>query len=117
MTKILHALGSKEGTKRIQNFPKRRHRRSSKLKSLTDEKSNLRRSSTAVKNAQDECNFELAFAVLPPRDLKLISDTAMKKLVANTIALIGVCESKYALTGDQGDSDGDEEKDKGKRQY
>jgi uncharacterized membrane protein YgaE (UPF0421/DUF939 family) len=85
-----------------------------KLKSLTDEKSSLRKKLDSCKDAQDECNFELAFAVLPPRDLKLISDTAMKKLVANTIALIGVCESKYALTGEQDDSNADEEKDKGK---
>lgn len=76
-----------------------------KLKSLTDKKSSLREKLDNCKAAQDECNFELAYAVLPPRDLKLISDTTMKKLVANTIALIGVCESKYALTGDQDDSE------------
>jgi uncharacterized membrane protein YgaE (UPF0421/DUF939 family) len=85
-----------------------------KLKSLTDEKSSLRKKLDSCKDAQDECNFELAFAVLPPRDLKPISTTAMKKLVANTIALIGVCESKYALTGDQEELETDEGKEKGK---
>ncbi|OBT85499.1 hypothetical protein VE02_07339 [Pseudogymnoascus sp. 03VT05] len=70
------------------------------LKSLTDQKAKLRAKLESCKSAQQECMFELAFAVLPPRDLKPISDTSMKKLVANTISLIGACESKYALLGD-----------------
>ncbi|TVY68909.1 putative membrane protein, partial [Lachnellula suecica] len=74
-----------------------------KLKALTDEKAKLRAKLASCKAAQQECNFELAWAVLPPRDLKAISDTHMKKLVANTIALIGACESKYALMGDDDD--------------
>jgi hypothetical protein len=114
LTKTLARIGLKRGDKKDTKLPKAKAPKVIKLKSLTDEKSNLRKKLNSCKDAQDECNFELAFAVLPPRDLKLISDTAMKKLVANTIALIGVCESKYALTGDQGDSDGDEKKDKGK---
>lgn len=73
------------------------------LKSLTDQKAKLRAKLGSCKAAQQECMFELAFAVLPPRDLKPISDTAMKKLVANTISLIGACESKYALLGDRDD--------------
>ncbi|KAH8659222.1 hypothetical protein BGZ60DRAFT_382357 [Tricladium varicosporioides] len=72
-----------------------------KLKSLTDKKAKLRAKLAGCKAAQQECQFELAFAVLPPRDLKPISITAMSKLVANTIALIGACESKYALMGDE----------------
>ncbi|KAH6673851.1 hypothetical protein B0J14DRAFT_480965 [Halenospora varia] len=74
-----------------------------KLKSLTDKKAKLRSKLAGCKAAQQECQFELAFAVLPPRDLKPISVTAMSKLVANTIALIGACESKYALLGDERD--------------
>ncbi len=74
-----------------------------KLKTLTDSKAKLRTKLASCKAAQTECNFELAWAVLPPRDLKPISDTSMKKLVANTIALIGACESKYALMGDEND--------------
>ncbi|KAE9363848.1 hypothetical protein N431DRAFT_432020 [Stipitochalara longipes BDJ] len=77
-----------------------------KLKSLTDQKAKLRKQLASCKAAQQECNFELAWAVLPPRDVKPISDTHMKKLVANTIALIGACESKYALMGDENDKDG-----------
>jgi len=75
-----------------------------KLKSLTDQKSKLRTKLGSCKAAQQECMFEFAFAALPPRDLKPISHTAMKKLVANTIALISACESKYALLGDREDS-------------
>jgi hypothetical protein len=82
-----------------------------KLKSLTDQKAKLRAKLDSCKAAQDECNFELAWAVLPPRDMKPISDTHMKKLVANTIALIGACESKYALMGDDDDKTEAEGKD------
>lgn len=76
-----------------------------KLKSLTDAKPKLRAKLAGCKAAQQECNFELAWAVLPPRDLKVISDHNMNKLVANTIALIGACESKYALMGDDNDKE------------
>lgn len=74
-----------------------------KLKSLTDKKAKLRAKLAGCKAAQQECNFELAWAVLPPKDVKHISDIEMKRLVANTIALIGACESKYALMGDEND--------------
>jgi hypothetical protein len=82
-----------------------------KLKSLTDQKAKLRTKLASCKAAQQECNFELAWAVLPPRDVKPISDTHMKKLVANTIALIGACESKYALMGDESDKRNEEAKE------
>jgi hypothetical protein len=82
-----------------------------KLKSLTDSKAKLRAKLASCKAAQQECNFELAWAVLPPRDLKPISDTQMKLLVANTIALIGACESKYALMGDADDKKEAQSKD------
>ena len=85
------------------------------LKSLTDSKSQLRAKLASCKAAQQECNFELAWAVLPPRDLKPISDTHMKLLVANTIALIVACESKYALLGDGDDGKHYENKNKCQR--
>ncbi|KAI9742762.1 MAG: hypothetical protein M1818_003491 [Claussenomyces sp. TS43310] len=78
-----------------------------KLKTLTNAKAKLRTKLASCKAAQTECNFELAFSVLPPRDLKPISDTHMKKLVANAIALIGACESKFALMGDDEDGHGE----------
>ncbi|CAD6443609.1 3276d83e-2de8-4598-b906-522247e0224f [Sclerotinia trifoliorum] len=85
-----------------------------KLKSLTDKKATLRAKLAGCKAAQQECNFELAWAVLPPRDVKPISDIEMKKLVANTIALIGACESKYALMGDENDKNESKNKDRTK---
>ncbi|KAG9229175.1 hypothetical protein BJ875DRAFT_387903 [Amylocarpus encephaloides] len=75
------------------------------LKSLTERKAKLREKLSGCKAAQQECNFELTFAVLPPEALKEISVTAMTKLVANAIALIGACESKYALMGDETEKD------------
>lgn len=69
------------------------------LSELIAAKGMLRKKSANCKAAQRECNFEIAFSVLPPRKLKSISSTAMKKLVANTVAIIGACESKYALMG------------------
>ena len=74
-----------------------------KLETLSGLKSKLRTKLAGCKAAQQECNFELAWGVLPPHDLKPISVTAMRNLVANVIALIGNCESKYALMGDRDD--------------
>ena len=66
---------------------------------LTNIKPKIRKKLSDCKAAQQECNFELAVSVLPPRSMKPISVQAMKRLVANTIAVIGSCESKYALLG------------------
>ena len=71
---------------------------------LTAAKAKIRNKLNDCKEAQQECNFELAVAVLPPRDLKPISGSAMKRLVANTIAVIGACESKFALVGEKGNT-------------
>lgn len=70
------------------------------LGDLTTAKGKLRKKVESCKEAQRECNFEIAYSVLPPQKLKLISSQAMKKLVTNTVAIVGACESKYALVGD-----------------
>lgn len=70
------------------------------LSRLTADKSDLRAGLVNCKAAQRECNFEVAFSVLPPQNMKSISSQAMKRLVANVIAVIGACESKHAFTGD-----------------
>lgn len=67
-----------------------------KLVALTSSKASLRSSLASCKLAQEECNFELAWSVLEPQALKPISCKSMKDLVANVIALIGACESKFA---------------------
>ena len=70
------------------------------LRDLTASKVRIRKKLADCKAAQRECNFELAISVLPPQDMKLVSVTAMKKMVANTIAVISACESKFALLGE-----------------
>lgn len=73
------------------------------LTDLTNGKAKIRKKLSDCKAAQQECNFELAVSVLPPRNMKPISVQAMKKLVANTIAVISACESKFALLGSDKD--------------
>ncbi|KAI1386559.1 uncharacterized protein F4822DRAFT_319978 [Hypoxylon trugodes] len=98
-----------------------------KLITLTEKKTKLRAQLDSCKNAQSECNFELVFAVLPPRSLKPVSISLMSRLVQIVICLINACESKYALAGhiygeedqetpegtapDNDDSDSDSESD------
>lgn len=69
------------------------------LKALTGSKAQIRKKLGDCKAAQQECNFEIAVSVLPPRYLKSLSVQAMKKYVASTIAVISACESKFALLG------------------
>lgn len=81
------------------------------LSDLTAAKTKLRSKLASCRAVLRESNFELAWSVLPPRDMKPISDKLMRQLVANTIALTGACESKYALLGDisaEVKSEGDE---------
>lgn len=70
---------------------------------LTSAKGALRKKLSDCKAAQSECDFELAYAVLPPRELKSISGRSMTKLLANVVAVISTCESKFALIGDFSD--------------
>ncbi|KAL8999402.1 MAG: hypothetical protein Q9169_001716 [Polycauliona sp. 2 TL-2023] len=76
------------------------------LQNLVGAKASLRSKLSICKAAQTECAFEIAFAVLPPRSLKPISNTSMKKLVANVVAVIGACESKFALLGEDAEPGG-----------
>ncbi|KAL8980919.1 MAG: hypothetical protein Q9205_004141 [Flavoplaca limonia] len=76
------------------------------LQDLVGAKTRLRSKLSMCKATQNECVFEVAFAVLPPRELKPISNTSMKKLVANVVAVIGACESKFALLGEGPGPDG-----------
>ncbi|CAZ83125.1 unnamed protein product [Tuber melanosporum] len=72
------------------------------LSDLTEAKAELRKKVAECKGALTECSFELAFSVLAPWELKPIASKGVKKLVANTLSLVGACESKYALLGDGG---------------
>lgn len=98
---VLHRLRSPfatqvsvQGEKNLEEKPK------PTMTDLTAAKARIRKKMQDCKATQQECNFEIAVAVLPPRDIKPISVRAMKRLVANTIAVIGACESKFALGGE-----------------
>ncbi|MCJ1380942.1 hypothetical protein MMC17_004051 [Xylographa soralifera] len=67
---------------------------------ITSAKSRLRSKLAICQAAQNESQFELAVSVLPPRAMGPISKRLMKTLVTNVIAVIGACESRYALLGD-----------------
>jgi hypothetical protein len=71
------------------------------IEEVTASKATIRANLATCKAVQSECNFELAFSVLRPGQLKMISDTLMSKLTMNTIAIISACESKFALLGDK----------------
>ncbi|KAL9019386.1 MAG: hypothetical protein Q9185_003372 [Variospora sp. 1 TL-2023] len=70
------------------------------LQKLVGAKQGLRSNLARCKKAQSESNFEIAFAVLPPRELKPISSKMMRRLIANAVAVIGACESKFLLLGE-----------------
>ena len=70
------------------------------LSDLTVAKAKLRSKLASCQTLQNECQYEVAFAVLPPRYLRIVSKEAMKKLVTNAVAIIGACESRYALLGE-----------------
>ena len=78
--------------------------RVARLAVLTANKAKLRSALSGCKSAYDECSFELTWSVLPPRKLKPISNTAMRSLARNVITLIGACESKFALIGEEEES-------------
>ena len=70
------------------------------LSDMTGAKTRLRSKVSSCKAAQSECQYELAFSVLPPGYMAPVNKQAMSKLLANTIAVIGACESRFALLGD-----------------
>lgn len=82
------------------------------LRELTASKADLRRQVAGCKGALTECSFELAFSVLAPWELRPIASRGIKRLVANTVSLVGACESEYALLGrEQGPDTEKKEKD------
>lgn len=84
-----------------------------KLRELTAAKSELRKKVAGCKAALTECSFELAFSVLAPWELRPVASKGITKLVANTVSLVGACESGYALLG-RPEKDIAKEKDAGK---
>ncbi|KAI9797720.1 MAG: hypothetical protein M1825_005712 [Sarcosagium campestre] len=75
---------------------------------LSTVKARLRKDLSTCQTVQRECSFELSWSYLSPKEMKPISSTAMKKIVANIIALIGACESRFALLDEVRPSQGEE---------
>lgn len=71
-----------------------------KIEDVTASKALVRANLANCKAVQSECNFELAFSVLEPGQLRPITDTLMTKLTMNVIAMASACESKFALIGE-----------------
>lgn len=77
------------------------------IKDVAAAKSKIRSKLTACKAAQRECNFEIFVGAMPPFELKPISSRMMRRLVASTMSIIGACESKFALMGEEHKPDQD----------
>lgn len=75
------------------------------LASLTESKTSLRAVLQRCKSGQSEANMEVSVGALPPNSLKPISTNTMRGLIHNTITLIGSCENKFVLIGDESGSD------------
>lgn len=75
-------------------------RSTSRLRDITNKKGSLRSKLSATRNAQNETQFEIAYSYLPPRLLSPIAKKGMKRLVTHVIAVIGTCESLFALLGE-----------------
>lgn len=76
------------------------------LAQLTAQKSRLRAKLARCKAAQDEINFEVSISSLPPIALKPVSTQLMASLARNIIILVGACENKFIVLGnDDGDDD------------
>jgi len=81
------------------------------LADLSGRKGELRARSQRCNSAQDECSFELAFSVLPPRSLKPVTGVALGGLVQNAVSLINACEGKYTVMGEQAETEAVETSD------
>lgn len=93
-----------KGPKRDNSEGGEQERQVYKMSSVSASKAAVRAKVNACKAAQRECNFELSYSTLPPRDLKVVTQL-MAKISGNVAAIIGACESKFALVGDDSESE------------
>ena len=70
-----------------------------RLAELTASRSALRAKVAECESVYRDCAFDISYSCLAPKELKPIAGKGMSKLVMNVMALIGACESKYALMG------------------
>ncbi|KAJ6444528.1 malate transporter, aliminium toerance [Purpureocillium lavendulum] len=76
------------------------------LAQLTAQKSKLRAQLSRCKAAQNEVNFEISISALPPISMKRVSTQLMTSAVQNIIILIGACENKFIVLGNDEEVDG-----------
>lgn len=69
-----------------------------RLAELTGSKPSLRAKVAECKNVYRDCAFDISYSCLAPKELKPITN-GISRLVMNVMALIGACESKFALMG------------------
>ncbi|KAF8455255.1 hypothetical protein BDZ91DRAFT_538947 [Kalaharituber pfeilii] len=70
-----------------------------RLAEVTASKSALRAKVNECKNTYRDCAFDISYSCLAPKELKPIAGKGLGRLVMNVMALVGACESKYALMG------------------
>ncbi|GJN66851.1 hypothetical protein PLICBS_000873 [Purpureocillium lilacinum] len=75
------------------------------LAQLTAQKAKLRAQLSRCKAAQNEVNFEISISALPPISMKPISTQLMTSAVQNIIILIGACENKFIVLGNEEDAE------------
>ncbi|KAL3955693.1 hypothetical protein ACCO45_011256 [Purpureocillium lilacinum] len=68
-------------------------------------KAKLRAQLSRCKAAQNEVNFEISISALPPISMKPISTQLMTSAVQNIIILIGACENKFIVLGNEEDAE------------
>ena len=83
------------------------------LADLTASKPTLRGKVANCKSVYRECAWDVSYSCLAPRDLKPITGKGLNRLMRNVVALVGACESKYALLGN---SKGGEEEESAEKQ-
>ncbi|TWU76544.1 hypothetical protein ED733_007788 [Metarhizium rileyi] len=88
---------TRKGLTTVLNVPVHR----TTMSFLTGQKSKMRIQLSRCKAAQDEVNFEISMSSLPPIAMKPISVRYMASLVQNIVTLIGACENKFVLVGNE----------------
>ncbi|KAK6503651.1 hypothetical protein TWF481_008656 [Arthrobotrys musiformis] len=87
------------------------------LKKLLSAKAKLRKAVASSKATLKETLFEIGYSCLPPARLHPISSKGLDALVTSTLTLIGACETKHIILGDDDEEkkeesvDEDEKKD------
>ncbi|KAK6518548.1 hypothetical protein TWF506_005686 [Arthrobotrys conoides] len=75
------------------------------LKNLLSAREKLRKAVASSKATLKETSFEIGYSCLPPARLHPISSKGLDALVTSTLTLIGACETKHIILGDDGEKE------------